>query len=182
MMAQAIRTTTVPWMTWFWLGHSTFRSSPQDSTTKRRNPRMGPPRCSSPRPRPRSGRDGGSGASLTGGFAPRPPAPARAGSAWVDCWRRARRCARVCLATSWPLPRLAVQRVAAAPTAVLVELDAVRRVPLGLLRLIVAALAVRASERDCDSDSGCHGSPVTPGDDSGGRTRTYDTRIMIPLL
>src|SRR5207302_9799501 len=48
------------------------------------------------------------------------------------------------------LPRFAVQRVPTAPAAVLVELDAVRRVPLGLLRLVVATLAVRASERDCD--------------------------------
>ena len=28
MMMHAISTTIVPWMTWFWLGHSVFRSSP----------------------------------------------------------------------------------------------------------------------------------------------------------
>src|SRR5581483_11947963 len=32
MMTQAISTTTVPWITWLWLGHSTFRSSPTGST------------------------------------------------------------------------------------------------------------------------------------------------------
>ena len=37
-MMQAISTTTVPWMTWFWVGHSTFFSSPHDSATKRRPP------------------------------------------------------------------------------------------------------------------------------------------------
>ena len=30
----AISTTTVPWMTWFWPGHSTFLSSAQDSAMK----------------------------------------------------------------------------------------------------------------------------------------------------
>src|SRR5581483_7185684 len=54
------------------------------------------------------------------------------------------------------LPRLPVHGVAAAPAAVLLELDAVRRVPLRLLRLVVAPLALGAGERDCDSDSGCH--------------------------
>ena len=31
MTTQATITTTVPWITWFWLGHSTLRSSPIDS-------------------------------------------------------------------------------------------------------------------------------------------------------
>src|SRR5581483_7001081 len=56
----------------------------------------------------------------------------------------------------WRLPGLPVDRVSTAPAAVLLELNAVRRVPLGLVGLIVAALAFGASERDCDSDSGCH--------------------------
>src|SRR5207245_1589746 len=54
------------------------------------------------------------------------------------------------------LAGLPVRGVPAAPAAVLLELDPVRRVPLGLLRLIVPPLAVRAGERDCDSDSGGH--------------------------
>src|SRR5207253_10718355 len=62
------------------------------------------------------------------------------------------------LSSDEPLPRLPMQRVAAAPAAVLLELDTVRRVPLGLLRLVVAPLALGARERDSDSDSGfCHG-------------------------
>jgi hypothetical protein len=44
--------------------------------------------------------------------------------------------------------------VLAAPAAVLVELDAVRRVPLGLERLVIAPLALRAGERYRNSDSG----------------------------
>src|SRR5207253_5543156 len=55
-----------------------------------------------------------------------------------------------------PLPSLPVRRVPTAPAAVLLELDPVGRVPLRLLRLIVPPLALRAGERDCDSDSGCH--------------------------
>ena len=57
------------------------------------------------------------------------------------------------------LPRLPMQRVLAAPAAVLRELDAVRRVPFGLLCLVVTPPALRAGKRDCDSDSGCHVSP-----------------------
>ena len=34
MTTQAMITTTVPWISWFWLGHSTLRSSPIDSRTK----------------------------------------------------------------------------------------------------------------------------------------------------
>src|SRR4051794_38896099 len=82
------------------------------------------------------------------GGAAAPSSPPRAS-------RRAARCARVCLAMV--LARLPVQRVLPAPPAVLLELDAVRRVPLGLLRLVVPPLALRARERDCDSDSGGHG-------------------------
>src|SRR4051794_15225137 len=54
------------------------------------------------------------------------------------------------------LAGLPVRRVAAAPAAVLLELDAVGRVPLRLLRLIIAPLALGARKRDCDSDSGGH--------------------------
>src|SRR5262245_45781136 len=85
------------------------------------------------------------------------------------------------------LPGLAMQRMTAAPAAVLAQLHAVRGVPLGLLRLVVAPLAVGAGERDRDSDSGGHVLSFWSGlkgtaKGSGGRTRTYDTRIMIPLL
>src|SRR5436190_3178984 len=53
--------------------------------------------------------------------------------------------------------RLLVGRVLAAPRAVLRELDPVGRVSLGLLRLIVAPLAVLARKRDRDADTGlCH--------------------------
>src|SRR4051794_20880435 len=56
------------------------------------------------------------------------------------------------------LAGLAMRRVTAAPLAVLAQLDAIRRVPLGLVRLVVAPLAVLACKRDRDSDiSACHG-------------------------
>jgi hypothetical protein len=54
------------------------------------------------------------------------------------------------------LPGLPVRRMAAAPAAVLLELDPIRGVPLRFLGLVVATLALRAGERDRDSDSGCH--------------------------
>ena len=60
------------------------------------------------------------------------------------------------LSSDEPSAGLAVGRMAPAPAAVLLELHAVRRVPLRLARLVVASLALRARERDCDSDSGCH--------------------------
>ena len=37
-MAQATSTTTVPWITWFWVGHSTFLSSAQHSPMKPKTP------------------------------------------------------------------------------------------------------------------------------------------------
>src|SRR6266516_3043358 len=83
------------------------------------------------------------------------------------------------------LPGLPMRSVARAPAAVLLELDAVGRVSLRLHRLVVAALALGAGERDCDSDSGCHSSLSSSSRarrSSGGRTRTFDLRIMIPLL
>src|SRR3954468_920694 len=56
------------------------------------------------------------------------------------------------------LAGLAMRRVVAAPLAVLAQLDAVRRVPLGLVRLVVAPLAGLARKRDRDSYiSACHG-------------------------
>src|SRR4030095_6666303 len=54
------------------------------------------------------------------------------------------------------LAGLPVDSVPAAPTAVLLELDPVWRIPLRLLGLVVAPLALRACERDSDSYSGCH--------------------------
>src|SRR6476469_8773202 len=110
---QAISTTTVPWITWFWFGHSTLLSSAHDSRTKL--PRR---RCSA-------------------GCACRPTAG----------WRSGR-------ASDMGLARLPVRGMAAAPAAVLPELDAVRGVPLRLHRLIVPPLVLRARERDRNSDSG----------------------------
>src|SRR3954451_8068292 len=53
--------------------------------------------------------------------------------------------------------RLLVRRMRLAPAAVLAELDPVRIVPLGLLCLVVASLALFTSERHADSDvSACH--------------------------
>ena len=40
-MPQAMITTIVPCRTWFWVGHSTFFSSAQDSETKRLTPLPG---------------------------------------------------------------------------------------------------------------------------------------------
>src|SRR5262245_38636865 len=54
------------------------------------------------------------------------------------------------------LASLPVDSVPATPATVLLELDPVRRVPLRLLGLVVAPLAVIAGERDSDSYSGCH--------------------------
>src|SRR5262249_44494241 len=79
--------------------------------------------------------------------------PARAGCC---CARLARRSCRVCRAIEGPLAGLPVRGVTAAPAAVLLELDPVRRVPLGLLRLVVPPLALGAGERDSDSDSSGH--------------------------
>jgi hypothetical protein len=47
-----------------------------------------------------------------------------------------------------------MKRVRLAPAAVLLELDAIGRVPLRFLGLVVAPLALGAGERDCNSDSG----------------------------
>ena len=46
MITQAMITTTVPWTTWLWPGHSTLRSSAIDSRMKRFAPR--PSRAASP--------------------------------------------------------------------------------------------------------------------------------------
>src|SRR5262245_3876454 len=138
---QATSTTTVAWITCDWPGHSTFFSSPHDSATKLPRSRRGgggglrPP--SSPFPVGRGGVRGGA-----------PPA--------CSAWRCARRCERVCLATSARLP---VEGVRAAPAAVLLELHAVRGVALGFLGLVVAPLALGARERNRNSHSGLgHGS------------------------
>src|SRR5207248_8505211 len=63
-----------------------------------------------------------------------------------------------CHARSASLP---VDRVTAAPAAVLLELDAVGRVSLRLLRLVIAPLALGAGERDRDSYSRGHFSVST---------------------
>src|SRR3954469_23228839 len=105
-------TTTVPWITWFWPGHSTFLSSDQDEAMKLLWRSSGSP-------------------------------------GWVRTagWRSER-------ASAMGLARFPVRGMAAAPAAVLAEHDAVRGVPLGLHRLVVPPLALRAGERDRNSDSG----------------------------
>ena len=59
MITQAMITTTVPWITWFWPGHSTLRSSPIDSRMKlprrQRQSRAGWPGAASARARAASG-------------------------------------------------------------------------------------------------------------------------------
>src|SRR5882724_11462606 len=80
----------------------------------------------------------------------------------MKCPCRSSGCPGVARAVGWRsdrastmgLARFPVRGVAAAPAAVFAELDAVRRVPLGLDRLIVPPLAVGAGERDRNSDSG----------------------------
>ena len=75
MMMHAIRTTIVPWITWLWLGHSVFRSSPQDSPRNRHSLAPNHSRVGAPAGLPRSGRAGGSGARRTGVLSPPPPLP-----------------------------------------------------------------------------------------------------------
>ena len=141
----ATRTTTVAWMICFCVGHSTFFSSPQDSGDELRawEAMLGSGcGCSSAR------------------------AVGRGGGAWRPARKRGfARASRgraqpggrvVVLSSDGPSASLAVGRMAPAPAAVLLELHAVGRVPLRLARLVVASLALRACERDCDSDSGCH--------------------------
>src|SRR6266536_838379 len=124
---QATRTTIVPWITCDWPGHSTFRSSAYDSLMKL--------------PRLRSGSAAGWRAGWRA-LKRRSPSSAR---------RAARRSERVSAIGSARLP---VGRVRAAPAAVLAELHAIRRVSLRLHRLVVPPLALRAGERDRNSDSG----------------------------
>ena len=115
---------------------------------------------------------------------------------WVSCWARdssrararaalraacasrarrsAFRCARVfAIATPRSLAGLLVRGVAAAPAAVLAQLDPVRRVPPRLVGLVVAALALLASERHRDSDiSASHWLVVFPSSvRAGGASR-----------
>src|SRR5262249_59008677 len=58
------------------------------------------------------------------------------------------------------LAGLAVRRVRSAPAAVLAQLDPLGIVALGLVALIVAPLALRARERDCNSYVGDHSSSL----------------------
>src|ERR1700710_170367 len=58
------------------------------------------------------------------------------------------------------LAGLAVRRVLLAPATVLAQLDPLGIVALGLVALIVTPLALRAGERDSDSDVGGHGSSL----------------------
>src|SRR5919197_5156217 len=113
-------TMTVPWITWFCPGHSTFFSSAHDSAKKFDLRR-----------------------SSTGAVWGR---AARRSARWA---RRRSECE-----SAIGLARLPMGCVRPAPAAVLAELDAVRRVPLGLVRLVVPPLALRAGEGDPNSDSG----------------------------
>src|SRR5205085_4389478 len=93
--------------------------------------------------------------------APRPDGPAFACGCAPPrpCFLPGRRgglCARNGSGEPWGLAGLPVHGVAAAPAAVLLELDPVGRVPLRFLGLVVAPLAVDAGERNPNSDSGCH--------------------------
>src|SRR5579885_3169182 len=90
-------------------------------------------------------------------FARRRSAGAAAGS---------RRGARLAAARSWRISAISssslpVRRVPPAPAAVLPELDPVGRIPLRLVGLVVAPLALGAGERDRNSDSGL--GHVSPG-------------------
>src|SRR5258708_36589040 len=113
---QATSTTTVPWTIWFWVGHSTFWSSAQDSPMKRMAPRNGPPRrgCASTSP-------AGRGPRRDGGL----PLPMGAS-----------------LATA--LTGLPGRGVLAAPAAELGELHPVGGVALRFVFLVVAPLAPAA--------------------------------------
>src|SRR5262249_31798618 len=130
------------------------------------------------------------GARRAGRPAPLSAAPLRssggasARAAAAACRQPARGAGAAVASSSEPLPRLPVQRVATAPAAVLAELDAVGRVSLRLLRLVVPAPALGASERDCDSDSGCHFLISLPRDSpsSAGWARTTDLCIMSAAL
>src|SRR6476620_6583590 len=115
-------------MTWFWLGHSTFLSSAQDSAMKFERFRS----CA------------GWGCCCACGRA----AAARS----ARCLRRAAAPPSDRI-SPMGLAGLPVRGMTAAPAAVLPELDAVGRVPLRLERLVVPPLAVGASERDGNSDS-----------------------------
>ena len=145
-IAQATSTTTVPWMT---CSASATRPSSARPTTRRRSAgrAAGDSRCGPP----------GSWRLGTRGR----PARRR--------WRRGRpavrlRCAgaselagRVAgLGSAAPSSASPGAACAAAPAAVLLELDAVGRVPLRLRRLVVAPLALGAGERDLVSYSGGH--------------------------
>src|SRR5262245_18358830 len=117
-IAQAMMTTIVPWITWARFGHSTLRSSATDSRTK-------PPRtaCST---------------GWAAGSAPAGTARGETPLAGVSPEaRRASRRWRLVSPAMWMppglLPRLAVERVRAAPAAILAKLDPVGRVALRLL-------------------------------------------------
>ena len=84
------------------------------------------------------------------------------------------------------LPGLAVPRVAPAPLAVLAQRDAIGVVPLGLVGLVVPALALLAREGDGDPDvSTCHVTarsegrgPAAPGKEkprTGARSASEDS-------
>ena len=78
--------------------------------------------------------------------------------------------------------RLAVRGVLPAPATVLARLEAVRRVPLRLLGLVVAALALLAGKRHGDSDiSASHGSSFCVGTVPGRRTAARMARERISL-
>ena len=109
--------------------------------------------------------------------------------------RRAHRAAaaarRACFSATccgpWRLPRLPVRRVMPAPAAVLLELDPVGRVSLGLIRLIVAPLAVLARKRYQDADTGLRHRKVSSihgaatGADQAGYTERAQPKPRPPM-
>src|SRR5581483_5449041 len=152
-MMQATITTAVPLTSACWLGHSTFLSSAQASPTKCAAP-------AAPRRRWRLGAQADARAA-------RPRAPAATGPGGRDAADESSAptlrvlvtchiddCRGIHLVSA--LASLPVNRVAPAPPAVLLELDPVGRVPLGLLGLVVAPLALRARKGDSDSYSCGH--------------------------
>src|SRR3954470_20368730 len=128
-ITQAIRTTTVPWISCGWAGHSTFLSSAQDSLTncapRERRPRAGAAELPAREAAPWASRGTVLGAGGRDGRAHR---GSRAGAA-LDCGFALGlgRAAGAALGAGLPGHRLAglpVRRVPAAPAAVFLELDA----------------------------------------------------------
>ena len=164
-ITQAISTTTTPWISCAWVGHSTFLSSAIDSPMKPRTP---PPRAALGS-RAGSGRAAARAVGLEGGAG---GPPGRAASLLGRHLRPAGTPLRTRLACH--LARLPVSGVTSTPAAVLADLEPVGRVPLRLGAHVVPPLALVAGERDFVSYSSGHFSlelegKRTPRQDPGPR-------------